>query len=177
MSHESSGRRPHLSGQRQESPVDDVESQPPLGRVAYGLGWIRAAGLGDAPRTLIEEFANIKSDDFVLPTVHREGRPDKTVRVRCMTTPDKAQRVLLSRLDLTPTAPQIPGGRRPNVVKTLASQPPSRHRGGRFRFISVSLRPEAVHQTAGAFHQHLLLTDCRVRVPVASARTRPTPFA
>ena len=62
--------------------------------------WMNRAGLGDAPRTLIEEFAKIKSGDIVLPTVGRDGRPGKTVRVRCVTTPDKAQRVLLNRLGL-----------------------------------------------------------------------------
>ncbi len=59
------------------------------------------AGLGDAPRTLVEEFAMIKSGDIVLPTVGRDGRPGKTIRVRCVTTPDKAQQVLLNRLGLT----------------------------------------------------------------------------
>ncbi len=63
--------------------------------------WMRASGLGDAPRTVVEEFAKIKSGDVVLPTIHRDGRPGKTVRVRCVTTPDKAQRVLLNRLGLT----------------------------------------------------------------------------
>jgi transposase len=63
--------------------------------------WMNRAGLGDAPRTLVEEFAMIKSGDVVLPTVGRDGRPGKTVRVRCVTTPDKAQRVLLNRLGLT----------------------------------------------------------------------------
>ncbi len=63
--------------------------------------WMNRAGLGDAPRTLVEEFAKIKSGDVVLPTVGRDGRPGKTVRVRCVTTPDKAQRVLLNRLGLT----------------------------------------------------------------------------
>ena len=63
--------------------------------------WMNRAGLGDAPRTLVEEFAKIKSGDVVLPTVGCDGRPGKTVRVRCVTTPDKAQRVLLDRLGLT----------------------------------------------------------------------------
>ena len=63
--------------------------------------WMRAAGLGDAPRTLVEEFARIKSGDVVLPTRTADGRPGKTIRVRCVTTPDKAQRVLLNRLGLT----------------------------------------------------------------------------
>jgi len=63
--------------------------------------WMRGAGLGDAPRTLVEEFAKIKSGDVVLPTMTRDGRPGRTVRVRCVTTPDPAQRVLLHRLGLT----------------------------------------------------------------------------
>ncbi len=63
--------------------------------------WMNRAGLGDAPRTLVEEFAMIKSGDVVLPTIGRDGRPGKTVRVRCVTTPDKAQRVLLDRMGLT----------------------------------------------------------------------------
>lgn len=63
--------------------------------------WMRGAGLGDAPRTLLEEFAKIKSGDVVLPTVTADGRPGKTVHVRCVTTPDRAQRVLLNRLGLT----------------------------------------------------------------------------
>jgi transposase len=62
--------------------------------------WMKAAGLGDAPRTLLMERAKIKSGDVVLPTVTRDGQPGKTVRVRCVTTPDKAQKVLLNRLGL-----------------------------------------------------------------------------
>jgi transposase len=62
--------------------------------------WMKAAGLGDAPRTLLRELAKIKSGDVVLPTVTRDGQPGKTVRVRCVTTPDKAQKVLLNRLGL-----------------------------------------------------------------------------
>jgi transposase len=62
--------------------------------------WMRRSGLGDAPRTLIEEFAKIKSGDVVLPATRRDGTA-KTVRLRCVTTPDEAQKVLLHRLDLT----------------------------------------------------------------------------
>ena len=62
--------------------------------------WMRAAGLGDAPRTLLRELSKIKSGDVVLPTATRDGQPGKTVRVRCVTTPDKAQQVLLNRLGL-----------------------------------------------------------------------------
>jgi transposase len=62
--------------------------------------WMRGAGLGDAPRTVVEEFAKIKSGDVVLPTRTAAGRPGKTIRVRCVTTPDPAQKVLLNRLGL-----------------------------------------------------------------------------
>jgi len=63
--------------------------------------WMQRAGLGDAPRTLLEEFAKIKSGDVVLPARTRDGRTAKTVRLRCVTSPDEAQKVLLNRLGLT----------------------------------------------------------------------------
>lgn len=62
--------------------------------------WMRAAGLGDAPRTLMEEFAKIKSGDVVLPARMADGS-GRTIRLRCVTTPDDAQKVLLNRLGLT----------------------------------------------------------------------------
>jgi transposase len=74
--------------------------------VAYAM-WktlaqlMRAGGLGDAPRPLVEDLARIKSGDVVLPTCGPDGRPGRTLRVRCVTTPDESQRVLLSRLGLT----------------------------------------------------------------------------
>jgi transposase len=61
--------------------------------------WMRRSGLGDAPRTLIEEFAHIMSGDVVLPAVSAEGS-QRTIRLRCVTTPDAAQKVLLNRLGL-----------------------------------------------------------------------------
>jgi transposase len=63
-------------------------------------GWMRRAGLGDAPRTLIEELAKIQSGDVVLPAEPRDGRPARTVRLRCVTEPDPAQKVLLHRLGI-----------------------------------------------------------------------------
>lgn len=63
-------------------------------------GWMQRAGLGDAPRTLLEELAKIKSGDVVLPTVTRHGEPSKTIRLRCVTEPDAGQRVLLHRLGI-----------------------------------------------------------------------------
>jgi len=61
--------------------------------------WMRRAGLGDAPRTLIEEFAKIKSGDVVLPAQMADGS-HRTIHLRCVTTPDEAQEVLLNRLGL-----------------------------------------------------------------------------
>jgi transposase len=63
--------------------------------------WMRRAGLGDAPRTLLEEFAKIKSGDVLLPARSNKGQTRKTIRLRCVTTPDAAQKVLLNRLGLT----------------------------------------------------------------------------
>ena len=87
--------------------------------------WMHRAGLGDAPRTLLLELAKIKSGDVVLPvrrpacpascerTSAAEPRPadkpssgpadspDSVVRLRCVTAPDEAQKVLLHRLGLT----------------------------------------------------------------------------
>jgi len=62
--------------------------------------WMKRSGLGDAPRTLVEEFARIKSGDVVLPARTADGLVDKLIRLRCVTTPDDAQKVLLHRLGL-----------------------------------------------------------------------------
>ena len=68
-------------------------------------GWMNAAGLGDAPRTLLAEFAKIKSADVVLPVQTRGTATHesitKSVRLRCVTEADEAQRVLLHRLGLS----------------------------------------------------------------------------
>jgi transposase len=64
-------------------------------------GWMQRSGLGDAPRTLLEEFAKIQSADVVLEARSREGGPSRTIRLRCVPEPDPAQKVLLSRLGLT----------------------------------------------------------------------------
>jgi transposase len=62
--------------------------------------WMRGGGLGDAPRTLVEDFAKIKSGDVVLPARWADGT-ERIVHLRCVTTPDEAQKVLLNRLGLT----------------------------------------------------------------------------
>ena len=58
--------------------------------------WMKRAGLGNAPRTVLAELARIHAMDVLLPT--SSGR---TLRLQCVTQPDAAQRVLLSRLGLT----------------------------------------------------------------------------
>ncbi len=61
--------------------------------------WMRRSGLGDAPRTVLEEFAKIKSGDVVLPAKMADGSK-RSIRLRCVTTADDAQKVLLNRLGL-----------------------------------------------------------------------------
>lgn len=62
-------------------------------------GWMRGAGLGDAPRTLLDELAKIKCGDIVLPALTRDGITKK-IRLRHATEPDEPQAVLLHRLGL-----------------------------------------------------------------------------
>src|SRR5208337_2494173 len=62
--------------------------------------WMRHSGLGDAPRSLLDELAKIRSGDVVLPTKSAAGVPARDVRLRCVTEPDAAQKMLLTRLDL-----------------------------------------------------------------------------
>ena len=64
-------------------------------------GWMRNAGLGDAPRTVVESFAEIKSGDVTLRAQRQTCGPERRVTLRCVTEPDEAQSVLLHRLGLT----------------------------------------------------------------------------
>jgi transposase len=64
-------------------------------------GWMQRSRLGDAPRTLLEEFARIHSGDVVLQALTSAGQASHTIRLRCVTEPDPAQKALLSRLGLT----------------------------------------------------------------------------
>jgi transposase len=57
--------------------------------------WQQRAGLGNSPRTILEELALIQSHDVVLPTT-THGH----VRLRCVTQPDTAQAALLDRLGI-----------------------------------------------------------------------------
>ena len=68
--------------------------------------WSQRAGLGRSVATLLEEFARIESTDVVLPTT--DGR---TVRIRCVVRPDRAQMILLHHLGLTlPQRLRLPKG-------------------------------------------------------------------
>ena len=57
--------------------------------------WQSRAGLGNSPRTILEELARIQSHDVVLPTA-THGQ----IRLRCVTQPDPAQAALLDRLGI-----------------------------------------------------------------------------
>jgi transposase len=59
--------------------------------------WQSKAGLGNSPRTLLEEFERIRSTDVVLPLAQD---PPRELRLRCVVRPDKAQAVLLQRMGL-----------------------------------------------------------------------------
>ena len=68
--------------------------------------WQRRAGLGDSPRTILDELRRIQSTDVVLPTA--DGRE---LRVRCVVRPDAAQAALLDRLGL-----ELPERLRPHLL-------------------------------------------------------------
>ena len=57
--------------------------------------WMVRSGLGNGPRTVLEEIARIKVVDVILPT--SSGRE---LTLRCVGQPDEGQRILLQRLGL-----------------------------------------------------------------------------
>jgi len=59
--------------------------------------WQSRAGLGNSPRTILEELGRIQSTDVVLPLAEE---PSRKLRIRCVVRPDKAQALLLDRLGL-----------------------------------------------------------------------------
>jgi transposase len=59
--------------------------------------WQSRAGLGNSPRTILDELGRIQSTDVVLPLAED---PHRTLRIRCVVRPDKAQALLLDRLGL-----------------------------------------------------------------------------
>jgi transposase len=73
--------------------------------IAYAMwktlgGWMKASGLGDAPRPLMQELSTIQSADVRLPTKSAHGSEGTTLVIRCVTRPDEHQQVLLNRLGL-----------------------------------------------------------------------------
>ena len=73
--------------------------------LAYSLwktlaGWMKNAGLGDAPRTLLEEIAKLKSGDVTLTAKSPRDDRQRKITLRCVTEPDDGQAVLLHRLGL-----------------------------------------------------------------------------
>jgi transposase len=57
--------------------------------------WQQRSGLGNSPRTILEELARIHSQDVVLPTATHGD-----IRLRCVTQPDADQTALLDRLGI-----------------------------------------------------------------------------
>ena len=85
--------------------------------------WQSRAGLGNSPRTILDELGRIQSADVVLPLAED---PSRKLRIRCVVRPDKAQAMLLDRLGL-----RLPERLRPpplitrNVVPTFAKKCPN----------------------------------------------------
>jgi hypothetical protein len=72
--------------------------------------WQSRAGLGNSPRTILEELAAIQSTDVVLPTA---TLPERELRLRCVVRPNRAQAALLQRLGLRlPERLRMPTGAR-----------------------------------------------------------------
>jgi len=57
--------------------------------------WQQRAGIGNSPRTILEELARIQSHDVVLPTSSMGD-----IRLRCIAQPDDAQAALIDRLGI-----------------------------------------------------------------------------
>ena len=73
--------------------------------------WMKASGLGTAPRKLLEELRELRSLDVLLPT------GDKIVRLRMVATPSRELKELLQRMKiLIPNRPKMIE----NVVEKMA---------------------------------------------------------
>jgi transposase len=71
--------------------------------------WQQRSGLGNSPRTILEELARVQSHDVVLPTL-THGQ----IRLRCIAQPDAAQAALLDRLGIV-----MPKRIRPHEITRL----------------------------------------------------------
>jgi hypothetical protein len=58
---------------------------------------VSRAGLGNSPRTILDELGRIQCTDMVLPLAEE---PSRKLRIRCVARPDQAQALLLQRLGL-----------------------------------------------------------------------------
>jgi transposase len=84
--------------------------------------WQHRAGLGNSPRTILEEIGRIQSTDVVLPLANEPGRE---LRIRCVVRPDEAQAMLLDRLGLRlPERLRLPSTCGRNVVPTWGRKCP-----------------------------------------------------
>lgn len=72
--------------------------------------WQSRAGLGNSPRTILEEFGQIQSGDIILPTTTGER-----IRLRSIVSPEKAQKFILQRLGI-----ELP--KRMRIPETLVPQ-------------------------------------------------------
>jgi transposase len=76
--------------------------------------WQQRAGLGNSPRTILEELARIQSHDVVLPTP-----TNGQIRLRCVAQPDAAQAALLDRLGIVlPKRMRLPENSSPLLALT-----------------------------------------------------------
>jgi len=75
--------------------------------------WQSRAGLGNSPRTILDELGRIQSTDVVLPLAED---PSRKLRIRCVGRPDQAQALLLDRLGL-----RLPERLRPPPIYDLPS--------------------------------------------------------
>ena len=58
--------------------------------------WQSRAGLGNSPRTILDEMEQIQSGDIVLPTMSGEK-----IKLRTIVTPEKSQKFILQRLGIS----------------------------------------------------------------------------
>lgn len=62
--------------------------------------WMNRSGLGDAPLSLLEDISKIKSGDIVLPISDTKSGQSRELSLRCVTEPDKLQKLLFRRLGI-----------------------------------------------------------------------------
>jgi transposase len=71
--------------------------------------WMKASGLGTAPRKLLEEMKEIKSLDVILPT------REKKIRLRVLATAPKELKILLQRMKVLLSS-------RPKIIENVVQK-------------------------------------------------------